>query len=434
MNKRNQDQGEPNINGISRREAIKLGAAGAVAISLPNLARAKGLTGTNNIGLPLVPFTITNNTSQDVFMYAFGTLSPGTNPQINNYFVSDFNGDCKKFPINAGPTPYGLKLTAPVTKASWPQLPGARIYFSVGKKLIVSSTNGNGLPNAIVPNVSTDPNFNTLWDFVEANWAPGPDGNTVFQWNVTQVNAFAIAFEQVLIGSTPGNPKVPSELTFGFGPGGVRAKIFAEMAKAGAPWSNLIIPDPVPGNPPLRVLQPGYALTGVGVPAFPKDQLHDYINTTIIPFYDEATKNRLVYAGLAPLIWKGHTSGGKFIFEPEPGTKTTYTFNTPHTIDIYNNSFFGNPVDGNSNAIAAALGASILRSTLTFDTQFPVPQADRNLFYMHPPLFEYARIIHKYALNNHAFCFGYDEVSQDAGETQQVWNPTSLALTVRSLS
>jgi hypothetical protein len=419
---------------FSRRDAIKLGAGALAAASLPNFARAKGLTGTNNIGLPLVPFTITNNTSQDVFMYAFGTLSPGSNPQINNYFVSNFNGDCKRFPVNAGPTMYGLKLPGPVTNASWPQLPGSRIYFSVGKKLVVSSTNGNGLPNAIVPNVSTDPNFNTLWDFVEANWGPGPDGNTVFQWNVTQVNAFALAFEQVLNGGTPSFPNVPLELTFGFGPGGLRAKIFAEIANAGAPWSNLIIPDPTPGNPPLRVLQPGYALTGVGVPTFPKDQLHDYVNNVVIPYYDEATKNRLIFANLAPPIWIGHTSGGKFIFEPMKDTTTTYTFNAPHTVDMYNNSFFGNPVDGNSNAIAAALGASILRSTLTFDPEFPVSQANRNLFYMHQPLFEYAKIIHKYALNNHAFCFGYDEVSQDAGESQQVWNPTSLALTIRRLT
>ena len=499
----------------SRRDAIKLGAGALAAASLPSFARA-GLTATNNIGLALVPFTITNDTGKDVFMYAFGTLAPGSNPQIDNYFVSDLNGDCKKFPINAGPTPYGVKLTEKVTNANWPQLPGSRIYFSVGKQLTVLNTNVNGLPNAIIPNSTADPNFDTLWDFIEANWVPvlgsetdksieekvkeiivehlgvnpdqvtrnasliedlGADSldlvellitfdeefsvevpdevaeklqtvgdiirfieeraetNTVFQWNVSQVNAFAIAFGLDLKGGTPVFPKVPSELVSGFGPGGLRAKIFADIAAAGAPWSNLIIPDPM-GGVPLRVLQPYYSIHGVGPGSgFPADQLHDYVNKTIIPFYDESTTNRLVYAGLLPLQWKGFTSGGKFIFKPDnQATTTTYTFSAPTTGECYGNTIVGNPIDGNSGAIAAALGASILRSTLAFYTGFPVPQADRNLYYSKAPFFEYAKIIHKFALNNHAFCFGYDEVAQDNGEVQQVWNPTSLAVTIHGLS
>jgi len=433
MNKRNQDEGEPNVNGISRREAIKLGAAGAAAISFPSITRAKLLTGTNNIGLPLVPFTITNNTGKEVFMHAFGTLAQGTGTE--NYFISDFNGNCKKFPVNAGPTPYGLKLTGAVTNANFPMLQGDRVYFSIGKQLIVPSTDVNGNPLAIIPNSTADPNFNTLWDFIEGTWAPGPGGNTVFQWNTTQVNAFAIAFELDLKGGTPSFPKVPSEVILGFGPGGQRAKIFAAIKAAGAPWSNLIIPGPGLSGLPLRVLQPYYSIHGVGPGSgFPTDQLFDYIHNTIIPFYDQSTTNRLVYAGLLPLLWKGFTSGGKFIFEPDnKATTTTYTFAAPTTGECYGNTIVGDPIDGNSGAIAAALGASILRSTLAFYPGFPVPQADRNLYYTKPPLFEYAKIIHAHALDNHAFCFGYDEVAQDAGETNQVWNPTSFAVTIRSL-
>lgn len=419
------------MTNISRRHAIKLSAAALAAASLPTITRGKVLTGTNNIGLALVPFTITNNTGKDVFMYAFGSIAPGTGTE--NYFVSNLNGDCKKFPVNAGPTPYGLKLTGKVTTASYPQLPGSRIYFSVGKQLIVASTDMNGNPLAIVPNTPADPNFDTLWDFIEGNWLTDGD-HSIFQWNTTQVNAFAIAFELDMKGGTPGNPKVPSEVMLGFGPGGQRAKIFADMTAVGAPWSNLIIPDPK-GGVPLRVLQPYYSITGTGTGSgFPQDQLHDYIHSTIIPFYDESTANRLVYSGLLPLLWKGFTSGGKFVFEPDnKATKTTYTFAAPTTAECYGNTIVGNPIDGNSGAIAAALGASILRSTLAFYTGFPVPQMDRNLYYTKAPLFEYAKIIHKYALNNHAFCFGYDEVAQDAGETNQVWNPTDFAVTIRSL-
>jgi Beta-1,3-glucanase len=299
--------------------------------------------------------------------------------------------------------------------------------------LIVPSTNANGNPLAIIPNSPADPNFDTLWDFIEGNWITEGD-HTVFQWNPTQVNAFAIAFELDMKGGTPSDPKSPSEVILGFGTGGLRAKIFADIAAAGAPWNNLIIPDPM-GGVPLRVLQPYYSIYGIGPGSgFPLHQLHDYIHNTIIPFYDQSTTNRLIYAGLLPLQWKGFTSGGKFIFEPDnKATTTTYTFSPPTTAECYGNTILGNPIDGNSNAIAAALGASILRSTLAFYPGFPVPQMDRNLYYTKPPFFEYAKIIHKYALNNHAFCFGYDEVAQDAGGTNQVWNPTSFAVTIRSL-
>src|SRR5260370_5975654 len=173
---------------------------------------------------------------------------------------------------------------------------------NVGKKLIVPSTNIDGNPLAIIPNSTADPNFDTLWDFIEGTWAPGPGGNTVFQWNTTQVNAFAIAFELDLKGGRPSSPKVPSEVILGFGPGGKRAKIFSDITAAGAPWSNLIIPDPM-GGVPLRVLQPYYSIHGIGPGSgFPTDQLFDYIHNTILAFYDQSTTNRLVYAGLLPLL------------------------------------------------------------------------------------------------------------------------------------
>ena len=417
---------------FSRRNAIKLGAGALAAASLPNFGRAQPVYGTNNIGLPLIPFTIKNNTGRDVYMYAFGVLNPPTGTE--SFFVSDINGDCKKFPFNAGPASYSVKLPGNVTNASWPQLQGGRIYFSIGQKLTTTGTGPTGLPDAIVPNVSTRPEFNVLWDFLEMNWIPEKT-HSILQGNLSQVNAFALAFELVMNGGTPSDPTVPSQLIFGFGPGGLRAKILAEIAAAGAPWSNLIIPNPTPGGVPLRALQPGYALTGVGVPAFPKDQLFDYIHNVILPHYDMSTTNRLVYAGLLPQQWKGFTSGGKFIFKPDNAkTTTTYTFNAPTTVEVYNNGILGNPDDGNSGAIAAALGASICRSTLGYDPGFPVPQPERNLYYTKPPIFEYAAIIHKYALDNHAFCFGYDEIAQDNGPTNQVWNPTSLAITIRGLT
>lgn len=415
---------------FSRRDAIKLGAGALAAASLPSLTRAQPTYGTNNIGLPVVPFTITNNTGHDLYMYAWGTTMPGTGKGI--YFFSNFMGDCEKFPANAGNTPIGIKLTGNVTNAFLPQLDGVRVYFSVGKKLIVPGI-VNGLPNPIEPHQNTDPNFDTLWDFFEGTWH-NYGSFSVLNYNQTQVNAFAMAFELLLQGAKPGFPDQSDEVRLGIGPGGLREKIFDEIKAAGVPWSNLIIPDPA-GGPALRVLQPGYALTNVGLgDLFPQDQLFDYIQNTILPYYDESGKNRLTYTR-PPQQWVGYTSLGNFIFKPNNSdTKITFTFPAPSTVDTYNNNVTSQPNDPIGLQLDGVLQVSILRSTLAYYPQFPVPQADRNLYYTKPPLFEYARIIHKYALNNHAFCFQLDEIENDAGQTNQVWNPTGFAATIHALT
>jgi Beta-1,3-glucanase len=429
---------------FSRRDAIKLGAGALAAASLPNLGRAKPVYGTNNIGLPLIPFTITNQTGKDLYWYIFGTTAPGSNPQVNNYYVSDLDGNCKEFPPMAGLKSYSVKLgSGTKINANYPQLPGGRTYFSLEKGLSVLNTNATGVPNAIVPNDSTDPNLDVLWDFYEMTWIgySGPPAYSVLDGNPTQVNAFALAFQITLNGAVPGFPKEPSPpVILGFGSGDRRAKIFAEIEKAGPPWSNLIVPSPTPGGAPLRVLQPYYSIVGNAPGSgFPKAYLHNYIHNVILPYYDEQKTNRLTYVGPENNIWTGFTSGGEFIFKPNKGNhqpyKTQYTFPTINTEQSYGNTgYFGNPNDGVSQGIAAVLEASICRSTLGFYPGFPVPQSDRNLYYTKPPIFEYASIIHKYALDNHAFCFQQDEVANDAGLTNQVWNPTGLDVVIRPIT
>ena len=426
---------------FSRRDAIKLGAGALAAASLPNLSRAKPVYATNNLSLPLIPFTITNDTGEDVYMYAFGVLGEGK--AAKSVYISSLNGDLKEFPINAGPATYSLKLPSKVTNASFPQFTGVRVYFSIGEPLPVTSTGPTGLPNSLVGwiNSPAHPEFPLVWDWVELNWLQYV-GFSRLVGNVTQVQMFGLAFELVLNGFDPANPTKPFSFTNGFpaatlGGPGARAKIIKEIKAAGAPWSNLVLDNPSPGGVPLRVLEPGSAIApiGIGVPNFPQHYLHDYIHNVILPFYDTSTTNRLIYSGLLPLQWIGHTSGGNFIFEPNNAKTTTqYTFAAPVTVDVFNNTI---PfTDGNSGAIAAALGASICRSTLGFKTTpgFPVPRSQRNLYYTNPPVFQYAKIIHDNAIDNDAFCFGYDEVALGNGVTNQVQDPTSMAVTIRKLT
>ena len=87
----------------------------------------------------MIPFTITNDTGEDVYMYAFGYVIVPGQPQKSVY-ISNFNGAVTEFPKSAGPGSYGLKLPDQVTSANFPQLSAVRILFFLGEPLTVSST------------------------------------------------------------------------------------------------------------------------------------------------------------------------------------------------------------------------------------------------------------------------------------------------------
>ena len=184
-------------------------------------------------------------------------------------------------------------------------------------------------------------------------------------------------------------------------------------------------------------------LKGIEQSLFPENQLDTYIKD-VSNFY---LSNRLTfnYSGVNYVGGTKMTSRGSFAFVFQPdrakddgGQATfTYTIAAPTTRQVYANSIDigSEPSDGVGRAICAALGASYCRSTLTFYPKagFPVPQNDRSLYYNNQPIFEYARIIHSYGIDNHAFCYGYDEVAGDAGGNRDVRNPTSLTLTIKGV-
>ena len=173
----------------------------------------------------------------------------------------------------------------------------------------------------------------------------------------------------------------------------------------------------------------------------------DYIKA-VSNFYLNTTDKRLTFNGPSGVNYVGQTQmtstgGFFFLFKPDKpkdnvGSDTfTYTILAPTTTQVYANSIYLGlkPQDDAGRAICSALGASYCRSTLALnpDAPFPVPQGDRSLYYQNAPIFEYARIIHSYGIDNHAFCYGYDEVAGDAGINRDVRNPTSLTLTIKGV-
>jgi hypothetical protein len=420
---------------ISRRHAIGLGAAAMAATVLPRSARAAfnyAAGGVNNIGRALIDFTIVNNSgsTEPVFIYMFGNTNPEV-PKGHTYYLSDLKGNCTLFPVSTPGKTYGVQLTGHTTKAKFPQLDAVRIYISFGKELVVDTTE-DGIPGTISADVAGTPNYDTLWDFVEATWHDYVD-HTILHLNVTQVDAFGLAFKVEHSGFNPADPVSPLTIINGFDSNTSRANIFKDLTALGAPWSQLIISH---AGQHLRALMP---LKSLDLGVFPKDQLDAYIDKTIA-FYDSATNNKLVFP-FQGVNYTGQTTGGAFVFEPDKkvnsgGADTfTVTIPAPTTRNCYAQDIVASPDDDPGKAIAAALGASFLRSTLVFypNAGFPVPQIDRSLYYQNAPICEYAKVIHKDGINNHAFCYGYDEVAGDAGGNRDVRNPTSMTLTINGI-
>ncbi len=392
---------------------------------------------TNNIGRAVIPFTIINNSgsSQPLYLYMFGTADP-KKPANNQYYLSNLQGDCERFLPNEAHKSYGLPLEGLKVEAFFPQLDGGRIYISVGNPLLVA-TNKDGFPDAV--SADNPPpgnvNYDTIWDFVEATWHDYGD-RTILNVNTTQVDAFGLAFKIEHSGFDPSNPQSPLTIVNGFDSDTARKNIFRDLERAGTPWNQLIIRSSTAPPRPVRALMP---LKAIDQGSFPQDQLGAYIKA-VLEFYLNTTSNRLnfTYSGVN---YVGQTSMGGFLFKPDKakddGGRETFEYKipTPTTRQVYANSIASSRDDGPGGAICAALGASFCRSTLTFypNAGFPVPQNDRSLYYNNQPIFEYARIIHSYGIDNHAFCYGYDEVAGDAGGNRDVRNPTSLTLTIKGV-
>lgn len=393
---------------------------------------------TNNIGRSIIPFSITNDCRipGPWYFFVYGNTNP-IHPQGNTYFLSDLKGNCTKFQPNQKGKQYGQPMTVGsfTTNAFFPQLDAVRIYMSYGSQLTIN-TDANGIPIPPSADVPGDPNYQTLWDFAEATWHDYGD-RTVLHVNTTQVDAFGLAFQTEHHGYDPSDPTKELTVVSGFHLPEARASIMSLLLACGAPWSNLVVPATSPTSPVRRALMP---LKAMDLGHFPKDQLAQYI-LAVSKFYAATGPNRLKF-DYGGVMYTGSTNNsGDFSFVPDKNKDNanqptkTYAIKAPTTRQCYAQDILPQPNDGVGMAICAALGASYLRSTLMNfpDAPFPVPQGQRSLYYQKAPVCQYAKIIHSYGINNHAFCYGYDEVAGDAGANRDVVNPQWIKLTVQPI-
>ena len=413
------------MENLTRRQGIALAAGVVTSMNLPRPANAAGIGKKNNLGLALIPFTIVNNSGsgQPVYIYMFGlTKALGNN---STYFLSNFNGDLTLLTENKEAKSYSLVMDKPIIHGFFPQLVGVRIYVSVGKPLRVT-VNADGIPDSVSANnpPPNNVNYDTLFDFAEVSWTSDPDGVTKLGGNTTQIDSFGLALALERNGFDAARLDTPLTIINGFDGNTDRANIFKDIKAAGAPWDSLIIAHPDSGKP-LRALQP---LKAIENGLFPEDQMADYINRVL----DHYKSNSMVFRHEL-IKYTGRTDSDKrnFAFTAE-GSGATYTIAAPTTRELYANTIKVEPIDGIGHALAAAMGASFLRTTLIFNADVPVEQKNRNEYHFQQPVCVYAKALHKYGINRHAFAFGYDEVAGDSGNIV-VANPTLMRLVLLGL-
>ncbi|HEV7602506.1 MAG TPA: beta-1,3-glucanase family protein [Bradyrhizobium sp.] len=370
-------------------------------------------------------------------------------------YVNDFTGNVADVPKNSAKTTLSLLLPGKDTTIALPRLVSLRVYLSFGEQLF-TNTSPDGNPTSPSAWSPDDPlqggNYPKLWDYFELTWPRDNPTTTSLGANLTQLDFFGLALQLDNYGYKP-DLKTPEHLKSGF-EGNARSAILKAIKGLPEPWSKLVLPDLNPAFPgiPLRIFSPYH---GMEVHLFPENQLETYIDR-VWTYY--ARKKLLVRVSGGDYTGLVHTDGpnkGLFVFEPptgsglkpvvikNPNTNSRVGFRSGSK-DVYEcqiqlDVVGPQPLSADARDIARDLAAGFLRSTLGQGVVNGVnldvlPLCDQTgQYYTHEPINMYAAILHKHAILQKAYAFGYDDLCEQSsvGITK---NPTKLVLTVHPLA
>ncbi|MFZ0507843.1 MAG: beta-1,3-glucanase family protein [Methylocella sp.] len=426
-----------------------LSVAAFLSLAVPSLALGQGF---NNEGLPVIPFTVVNNfnTTVPLYVYIKGQVNPEdirkNSPLTpdSRVYVTDLTGDIAAVPyIPSGYTGMlALNLgTAKTTSMMFPKLNGVRIYFSfVNPTMVCCNTAVGGAPSEPTGWVTTDPNYNTVFDWAELAWDNGGNtglGHTTrLGGNLTQVDMFGMPMRLSLGGqsTTIGNTPITQKAGFTSN----RPTILSAYLQLGTPWTTLFLTNSGGPLPRLRVISPYH---GIALGLFPPKKLDTYISQ-VFTFY---TSNTLMTSATCPQdnithTLAGNTITGGFLVFKDAGVER-FRFATPSTLTVYQNEISAIPAPDNpatpglnaclGGAVAAKLGGAFIRTTLlvlpsnNLDTYCMTPA----LFYVNTPAQKYAQIFHTFGINHLAYSFGYDD-SCDQSSYISVDDPTAMTITL----
>jgi Beta-1,3-glucanase len=389
--------------------------------------RAQGVEKQNNLGLRTVPFRIVNHTNHPgkLYVYINGLVPTRGN---RSFYVSNRSGNLTIVPQSATPQSLALDLGRnEVVNLQLPQLTAMRIYFSLGRPVLVTATAQGAPPSTPAGWVKTDPNYRTIFDWTEFTWVDDPPAarsDSTIGGNATQVDMFGIPMLIALRGhDDDGNPVTRKS---GFSDAGARQKIFTDLANAGRPWSRLVLG--ANNVMPLRVIAPYH---GMDFGVFPQNQLQGYINQVFQRYGSDS--NRLT-GQTQNRTYRGRVVGGDLVFTELNGSET-FKFKKPNSKQAYQNDLppIPNPLTpagDRARAIGALLGGAFMRTALLLNSNLNACRKAQ--FYRDRPVNVYGRVFHTYGLRRLAYAFGFDDTC-DQSSFVQVHDPAALTITLQGL-
>ncbi|MCJ1327469.1 hypothetical protein MMC10_004138 [Thelotrema lepadinum] len=288
----------------------------------------------------------------------------------------------------------GLALGNPGSSRtiSIPHIAGGRIYFSIGKPLVLLLNPGPALVEPSPTNPS-DPNYHTPWGFCEFTF----NSAQLFA-NISYVDFVALPIALSIATTAGETKKVPG--TGKDALANVCSSLEAQQAKDEAGWDSLIVK--VDGKP-LRALSPNNGI--VLDPSLFENYWSQYIDDAWSKY---ANEDLVVHTQSASGQAKAYVSGDELRFSAGSYTK-------PSARDIFSCSTgpFAN-ANPEMLAITPRLAAAINRSTLHTHANQPCVEAAEH-YYANDVTNHYARIVHEVNLDRRGYAFPYDDVVPDGG-------------------
>ena len=292
---------------------------------------------------------------------------------------------------------------------SIPHIAGGRIYFSIGKPLVLLLNPGPALVEPSPTNPS-DQNYHTPWGFCEFTF----NSAQLFA-NISYVDFVALPIALSIRNTTGEIKNVP-----GIGPDAlatVCSALEVQQIKDGAGWRSLIVR--VDGKP-LRALSPNNGI--VLNPSLFEDYWSQYIDEAWSKY---ANEDLVVHTQSTSGQMKAHVSGDELRFSAGSYTK-------PSARDIFSCSTgpFAN-ADPEVLRITPRLAAAINRSTLHTHTNQPCIEAIEH-YYAHDVTNHYARIVHEVNIDRRGYAFPYDDVVPDGSSdvAGTIYDPRPSLFTV----
>jgi glycosyl hydrolase family 64 (putative beta-1,3-glucanase) len=373
----------------------------------------------NNLNLPTVPLTILNQNGDpgDLYVSIVGMADD------HWYSVIDQEGNIARCQPSGGLQSFAMQFAAEdeQIELDLPQLIGGRIYFSFGQPLMVN-TSPTGIPGAPSGWTRGDPNFRTLFDWVEFSWVPGGPrtGDSTLGANITQVDMFGTAMRLDLDG-LDSDWKTPVGKTCGF-ESHTREAIFDDLLSMEKPWHDLIMTDPETGLL-LRIVSPYH---GMELGVFPRGFLDGYIGSV----FDKYAGGGLLVRPEG-VLYNGNTLNGFMTFANAQGG--SFQFPKPTTWEAFTGSFVPDPLpedpvlERQGRAVGAILQGAYLRTTILEEPDLNV--CNPSAFYQADPVNEYAAVLHEHGIDHLCYAFGYDDTC-DQSSYIGVHNPKSIAVTL----